>query len=117
MMANSNRFTHKERNAAPLKEITSYIEMTQNKDDVSLKKFIGYRLNEKEAILKYFKEHDSETAIITCASTDYISGEKLSNSVTCFDDGEYCWTSEEVYHFKKYDLKLNDDFVRHVLSK
>ncbi len=100
-----------------MKEITSYIEMTQNKDDVSLKKFIGYRLNEKEAILKYFKEHDSETAIITCASTDYISGEKLSNSVTCFDDGEYCWTSEEVYHFKKYDLKLNDDFVRHVLSK
>ena len=30
-----------------LKEITSYIEMTQNKNDVSLKKFIGYHLNEK----------------------------------------------------------------------
>ena len=56
-----------------LKEITSYIEMTQNKNDVSLKKFIGYHLNEKEIILRYFKEHNSETAIITCASTDYIS--------------------------------------------
>ena len=100
-----------------LKEITSYIEMTQNKNDVSLKKFIGYHLDVKETILKYFKEHNSETAIITCASTDYISGEKLSNSVICFDDGEYCWTSEEIYHFEKYDLKLNDDFIRHVLSK
>ena len=100
-----------------MKEITSYIEMTQNKNDVSLKKFIGYHLDEKETILRYFKEHNSETAIITCASTDYISGEKLSDSVTCFNDGEYCWTSEEIYHFEKYDLKLNDDFIRYVLSK
>lgn len=91
--------------------------MTQNKNDVSLKKFIGYHLNKKEIILIYFKEHNSETAIITCASTDYISGEKLSDSVTCFNDGEYCWTSEEIYHFEKYDLKLNDDFIRYVLSK
>ena len=83
-----------------LKEITSYIEMTQN-----------------EIILRYFKEHNSETAIITCASTDYISGEKLSDSVTCFNDGEYCWTSEEIYHFEKYDLKLNDDVIRYILSK
>jgi len=58
-----------------LKEITSYIEMTQNK------------------------------------------GEKLSDSVTCFNDGEYCWTSEEIYHFEKYDLKLNDDVIRYILSK
>ena len=100
-----------------LKEITSYIEMTQNKNDVSLKKFIGYHLNEKKIILRYFKEHNSETAIITCASTDYISGEKLSDSVTCFNDGEYCWTSEEIYHFEKYDLKLNDDVIRYILSK
>jgi hypothetical protein len=91
--------------------------MTQNKNDVSLKNFIGYHLNEKEAILKYFKEHGSETAIITCASTDYISGEKLSDSVTCFDDGEYCWTSEEVYHFEKYNLKINDDFIQYVLNQ
>ena len=69
--------------------------MTQNKNDESLKKIIGYHLNE----------------------TDYISGEKLSDSVTRFNDGEYCWTSEEIYHFEKYDLKLNDDVIRYILSK
>ena len=30
---------------------------------------------------------------------------------------EYCWTSEEIYHFEKYDLKLNDDVIRYILSK
>ena len=100
-----------------MKEITSYKETTQIKNYVSLKKIIGYHLNEKEIILRYFKLHNSETAIIICASTDYISGEKLSDSVTRFNDGEYCWTSEEIYHFEKYDLKLNDDVIRYILSK
>ena len=25
--------------------------------------------------------------------------------------------NEEIYHFEKYDLKLNDDFIKYVLNK
>jgi hypothetical protein len=51
------------------------------------------------------------------AMQDHISGKQLIGSVETIDDGAYYWTSEEIYHFEKYDLKLNTDFIDHVLSK
>lgn len=100
-----------------MKEITSYIEMTENPEDESLKNFIGFCLPIKNDILNYFKKYNTINAVVTCASTDYITGEKLTESIKCFNDGTYVWTNEEIYHFQKYDLKLNDDFINYVLNQ
>lgn len=100
-----------------MKEITSYVEMTENPQDMSLKNFIGFYSPIKNDILNYFKQHNAVHAVITCLATDYVTNKTLTNNIECFDDGMYYWTSEEIYHFEKYDLKLNDDFINHVLSQ
>jgi hypothetical protein len=100
-----------------MKDISTYREMTENPHDNSVKDFIGFHFDKKERILSYFNTYSTANAVITCMATDYITGEKLSESVKCFDDGIYLWTNEEVHLFKKYDLKLNDDFIEYVLSK
>ena len=38
-------------------------------------------------------------------------------TVRLYTDGEYSWTSEEIYHFEKYNLELNEDFVKKVIEK
>lgn len=100
-----------------MKEITSYKEMTENSNDKHLKDFIGFLSSNKNDILNYFKKHNDVKSIVTFKATDYITGEKSDELIKCFDDGTYSWTNEEIYHFEKYDLKLNDDFIKHVLKR
>lgn len=100
-----------------MKEITSYVEMTENPEDISLKEFTGFRSPVKNDILNYFKQHNVAYSVVICPATDYITGKTLDNLIECFDDEVYTWTSEEIYHFEKYDLKLNDDFINHVLNQ
>ena len=34
-----------------------------------------------------------------------------------YESGDYYWNTSDIYHFEKYDLKLNDDFVQYVLEQ
>lgn len=98
------------------KDISNYKEFDSNPDYPSVKSAIGIKSEYKDKILAYFKKYKQVVAI-TREMVDYISGKSLRKSVLGFTDGEYWWTSEEVYHFEKYDMKLNDDFISHVLAK
>lgn len=99
-----------------MKNITSYIEFTENPDCKSLKDFTGFCLPEKNIILDYLKKYDC-LAVMAHATADYITGEMLKPSVQLFSDGIYQWTNEEIYHFEKYDIKLNDDFIEYISEK
>lgn len=33
------------------------------------------------------------------------------------EDDKYAWRSDLIYYFEKYNLKLDDDFIAHVMSK
>lgn len=100
-----------------MKEITYYMEFTGNPENKSLKDFTGFRSPIKNDILDYFKNHGVFQAVMAHAATDYITGEMLKSSVQLFSDGVYRWTNEEIYHFEKYDIKLNDDFIRYISEK
>lgn len=100
-----------------MKYAASYFEMTHEKGDMLVKDGIGKVCPDKDKIIGFFENHASEYTALTCSSSDYISGESLDESVKCYSDGNYSWTNEEVYHFKKYDLKLNDDFIAYVLNQ
>lgn len=101
-----------------MKEITSYCETTDNGQLMSVKEGTGFPTPYKQTILNYFHSFDSDYTVVACAATDYITGIKIgSESVKTYNDGNYFWTNEEVHLFDKYDLKLNDDFIKHVLSK
>lgn len=101
-----------------MKEITSYCETTDNCQLASVKEGIGKPTQNKHLILNYFHEFDNTYTVVTCAATDYITGKKIgSESIKTYNDGVYVWTNEEVFLFNKYDLKLNDDFIQHILTK
>ena len=116
-MESLNHLSLRKRSDAIVKEITSYVEMTENPKDISLKNFIGFCSPVKNDILNYFKQNNVANAVVTCSATDYITGKTLNNLIECFDDGFYSWTNEEIYHFEKYDLKLNDDFIEYIINK
>lgn len=99
-----------------MKRITKCKETTENPNDESVKFGIGYVCTEKNTVLKYLKKYSEDCVAIACVATDYVTGETLNESILSYDDGVYCWTNEEIYLFEKYNLKLNDDFIEHVLK-
>lgn len=86
--------------------------------DLSQKTFqqIGVEQNsEKARILKFLCSFNpvSVTGIIS----DFQTGEWTKQENLDFEDGDFYWSSSDIYHFDKYNLKLNDDFIQHVLNR
>lgn len=100
-----------------MKSITDYREFSDNDSDSSLLEHIGKKTEFKEKILEYFKKYSADAVTLTRCAIDYVAGKNLLNSVLCYTDGTYIWTNEEVYHFKKYDIELNKDFIEYVLNR
>ena len=73
-------------------------------------------IDEKNRILKYLKSFEV-CAYSTAYVFDVVSRNETVLDEVIFTDGEYEWSSSWIYHFEKYNLKLNDDFIAHVLSK
>ena len=48
---------------------------------------------------------------------DYFTGEIIEGELFCMSDGMYGWRSDIVYYVEKYNLRLPDDFIDHVLKK
>lgn len=70
----------------------------------------------KDEIVSYMKSGHKEWFTTACVQ-DIVTEQETDISDTGFTDGEYLWYAAEIYHFEKYNLKLNDDFIAHVLSK
>lgn len=75
-----------------------------------------YTKNEKTALLQYMKAY-SPCAFTSQPVKDVFSGKIVADANNARSDGEYRWYESEIYHFEKYNLKLSDEFIRHVLSK
>lgn len=99
-----------------MKQICCYKELTGQQTDPSILSGHGKHIDEKQIILDYLNSFEAE-AVQTRAMTDYFTNISLPDSVECFTDGEYIWTSEDVYHFEKYDIELNRDFIEYVLNR
>ena len=99
-------------------DISTCKEITDNLDYLTIQKRIRFLCKNKRKVLDYLKRHGEEYACLTCSAMDYVTNKHIKGiSLKTFTDGEYLWTNEEVYHFEKYNLKLNDDFIRHVLEQ
>lgn len=87
----------------------------KNKEDF-LKLCTENEIANKNDVLKYMK-----SVKIDAYSTDYVfdvvTTKKTTIDEVIYSDGEYLWSSSWIYYFEKYNLKLNDDFIEHVLSK
>ena len=87
------------------------------KDDIN-KDFavLDYDKTEKENILYYFNQYEP------CKFTseplfDVYTGEKIKAADNGYSDGKYTWYDSDIYHFEKYNMKLNEDFIDYVRKK
>lgn len=99
-----------------MKQITECIELNEKKHALCLatnaKKEI---VANKSEIVNYLKSFNSD-----CVSAgrvfDSVIDEYTDITDEAFDDGEFCWSSTDIYYFDKYDIKLNSDFIKKVIA-
>lgn len=70
----------------------------------------------KKTIAEYLKngKHIAESP---ARLVDFMTGEPLRMPLSMQSDGVYSWRSDIVYYYEKYNLKLNSDFIDHVLKQ
>lgn len=71
-------------------------------------------ITDKNTLLDYMRK-TPETAFTSQPVYDKMTGDKVSDADNMHDDGEYYWFEEDIYHFEKYNIKLSDEFIDHVL--
>ena len=72
-------------------------------------------IGDLKAIHKEIEKVSKENNMEIKYSKD-ITKEQFYKANNAHSDGVYQWYEDEIYHFEKYNLKLNDDFIQHVLS-
>lgn len=66
----------------------------------------------KNQILEYLKK-GNEIALRCASIYDYVKNEPLiGETIKLFTDGEWYWDSAEIYHFEKYNIELNKEFLK-----
>lgn len=88
--------------------------------EVSKEEFVPYvekePIPEKEVILSYMRKFPP--CVFTSAPvTDRCTGEKVGEADNGRSDGEFMWYESWIYYFEHYNLKLNEAFIYHVLSR
>ena len=97
-----------------MKVISSVREFSGDDNHRSVKDSIGQReLACKEKILKYLNSFEADCAA-GMSLRDEITGEYVDSGVSGYEDGQYYWDTREIYHFEKYNMELNEDFVEYV---
>jgi hypothetical protein len=69
----------------------------------------------KRKILAYLTSLNPK-AYTSAPVCDAVNGCRIDKCDAVYSDGVYGWTRTTVHYFECYDLRLNDDFVQHVLS-
>ena len=86
------------------------------KRDELLKLTGKHSIANKNIILSYMKKFP-ECAFTSAPVKDAFTGDTVYDANNARTDGVYQWYESEIYHFEKYNLKLNDDFIEYVLSR
>ncbi len=73
-------------------------------------------MEHKKEILDYLKKGEVLAAAAGRAR-DVISGEFIPTEWLTLTDGEYEWQTNLIFYVEKYNLKLPDEIVKHILSK
>jgi hypothetical protein len=72
--------------------------------------------DDKKKIIKIFEETKPD-AYTSSYVYDAVLEQKTTIPILGYTLGDYGYDSRDVYYFKHYDLKLNDDFINFILKK
>lgn len=73
-------------------------------------------IQNKNDVLRYLHK-GKITSCSPARIRDIFTNEVMNIPLNCMTDGVYAWRSDVIYYFEKYNLKLDDDFIYHVLKK
>ncbi len=80
------------------------------------KEFSNEPISQKNEVLNYLKSFD-----IAWFTSVRVLDEKTNSYIKkadhLYNDKKYEWSESEIYHFEKYNLILNEDFVNHIKNK
>ncbi len=71
---------------------------------------------DKDLVLKYLK-NGKKSAVAPAKVKDVIAKEYINIELCCYTDGCYAWRSDLIYYVDKYNLKLDDGFVKHIKQR
>lgn len=96
-----------------MKKIENYKEFDSHEKE-SIKNNIGVKCPiDKNIVLHYLKSGKNAGAV--CSMTyDYVMDKRTNVVRDIYTDGTYLWDDAEIYHFDRYDMRLNDDFIQHI---
>ena len=88
--------------------------------DITKDDLYGEKLRNKQQIVAYLTKFKAVTRSGPRAFTDIITGLQfpswevypfITEYAEAYTAGTWCWTTEEIYYFIKYDAKLDPDFL------
>lgn len=99
-----------------MKNIVEFKEVYGN-DYPSIRSMISENKDKNKDIIIAYLKNGKRTAESPSRPIDLITGKSLNMSLAMQSDGMYTWRSDFVYYYEKYNLKLNPDFISHVLQQ
>lgn len=94
-----------------IKRISKF-NRTMNKEEFN-KVSAKAPVDNKHKIIAYLNSFDDD-AFTSQPVYDIFSGERVSDADNAKTDGVYTWYQSEIYHFEKYDLQLNEEFINYL---
>lgn len=100
-----------------MRNISLVKEFNDNKNALPIKDKLSTKaIENKNEVLKYLNSF-KPFCVAGMSLKDEITGETINLSVNGYEDGEFVWDTREIYHFEKYDLQLEEEFIQHALSR
>lgn len=96
--------------------IGRFKEFNPNHDFPSIKdSFSPYKYKGQDKI-SYYLRHGKKDMLSLEIPKDVITGETIRMEKIGMNDGVYTWFNTLAYYVEKYNLRLPEDFEKHVLS-
>ncbi len=100
-----------------MKYLGEYKELENNSNFPMLEDNISdVPCTSKDVILLYLKNNDFIKGAMPSLKHDIFSNEIIPGDCLYYSDGTFSWDYETIYYFEKYNMKLPDDFINHVLK-
>ena len=90
-----------------MKFIAETFEFTEETQFPKTKDLLNNPIENKSVIESFF-DKQSPDIVLACHATDYVKEKHINESIKIYSSGGFSWSNEVVYHFKNYDLKLDD---------
>lgn len=75
----------------------------------------NYDLETKKMLLDYMKSFEADSA---GGLVDDCKTGELVLIINCgYEDEEFIWTTQDIYHIEKYNAAVDPDFIAHVKEK